>query len=199
MGMIIAVVVGVLLALLYSRSGLFAAAVALVSVFLAALTALGLGVSVVHAVGMESPHALGAAMAAVGVFSFMVIRGLLMFVNPDVDFHPLIERLGGGLVGLATGLVAVGFVCVCVLCTPYAKKLGTNQGGTEQAAALVLEPSRRVTELLHLNGAQPLSVGRLLAVAGPRFSPSVPPPPQPEHSAEPESIEALGPSESDGG
>ncbi len=115
-------------------------------------------------------------MLALASFVFLVIRGTLVFVNEDVDFHPLVERVGGALVGLALGLFVIGFGCVCLLCMPFPDVLRNAKSNAEQATALVLLPCQTVARLLP--GDRPLQLDRLLEAGGPDFSIYVKPPPR---------------------
>ncbi len=180
MAVLVAIIAGVGLGLLYSRRGLFLAAITLVSAFLSIMTALGFGATVVQTVGVQSEYAYGTTMLAIAAFVFLVIRGTLVFINEDVDFHPLVERVGGAMVGLALGLVVIGFGCVCMLCMPFPEVLRSAKPDTEQATALVLVPCQTVTRLIP--GKTPFQLNGLLSAGGSRFSVYVkpPPPPRPE-------------------
>ena len=54
MAVLVAIIAGVGLGLLYSRRGLFLAAITLVAAFLSIMTALGFGATVVQTVGVQS-------------------------------------------------------------------------------------------------------------------------------------------------
>ncbi len=177
MAVLVAIIAGVGLGLLYSRRGLFLAAIALVSAFISIMTALGFGATVVQTVGVQSEYAYGTTMLAIAAFVFLVIRGTLVFINEDVDFHPLVERVGGALVGLALGLFVIGFGCVCMLCMPFPDVLRNAKPNTEQATALVLLPCQTVTRLLP--GKRPFELNGLLSAGGAEFSIYVKPLPPP--------------------
>lgn len=193
MAVLVAIIVGIGLGLLYSRRGLFLAAITLVSAFLSIMTALGFGATVVHTVGVESEYAYGTTMLAIATFVFLVIRGILVFINEDVDFHPLVERVGGALVGLALGLFVIGFGCICMLCMPFPDVLRNAKPNTEQATALVLLPCQTVTRLLP--GKRPFQLNGLLSAGGSKFSvyvkPLPPPPPDLETSEDESSEQEL--------
>ncbi len=180
MAIIAGIVVGVALGLSYSRKGLFLASMALVAVFLSITAALGFGATVVHTIGVESEYAYSITMFAIALFAFMIIRGALVFIDDDVDFHPFLERAGGAVLGLATGLLAFGFVCVCLLCMPFPKLLSSAEDNTAQATAMILLPCQAAAKLLP--GEQPLQLDTLLVAAGRQFSPYEPPPPPPKQS-----------------
>ncbi len=185
MAVLVAIIAGVGLGLLYSRRGLFLAAITLVSAFLSIMTALGFGATVVHTVGVQSEYAYGTTMLAIATFVFLVIRGTLVFINEDVDFHPLVERVGGALVGLALGLFVIGFGCVCMLCMPFPDVLRNAKPNTEQATALVLLPCQTVTRLLP--GKRPFQLNGLLSAGGSSFSAYIKPlPPPPSELDTPE-------------
>jgi hypothetical protein len=162
---------------MYSRRGLFLAAITSVAAFLSIMTALGFGAVVVHTVGVQSEYAYGATMLAIAAFVFLVIRGTLVFINEDVDFHPLVERAGGALLGLALGLFVVGFGCVCMLCMPFPDALRNAKPNATEATALALVPCQTVTRLLP--GARSLQLSGLLSAGGSEFSVYVTPPPPP--------------------
>ncbi len=193
MAVLVAIIAGIGLGLLYSRRGLFLAAITLVAAFLSIMAALGFGATVVQTVGVQSEYAYGATMLAIAAFVFLVIRGTLVFINEDVDFHPLVERAGGALVGLALGLFVVGFSCVCMLCMPFPDVLRNAKPNTEQATALVLLPCQTVTRLLP--GKRPLQLNGLLSAGGSRFSvyEKPPPPPPPELEASEDSSSGQEP------
>ncbi len=184
MAVLVAIIAGIGLSLLYSRRGLFLAAITLVAAFLSILTALGFGATVVHTVGVQSEYAYGTTMLAIAAFVFLVIRGTLVFINEDVDFHPLVERVGGALVGLALGLFVIGFGCVCMLCMPFPDALRNAKPNTKLATDLVLLPCQTVSRLLP--GKRPLQLNGLLSAGGSNFSvyvkPLPPPPPEFETS-----------------
>lgn len=187
MAIIAAIVGGILLGLSYSRKGLFLAAIALVAVFLSVATALGFGAVIVHQVGKESPYAYSTTMFAVASFAFLIIRGALTFMNDDVDFHPLVERIGGAIVGLTTGLIIVGFLWICLLCMPFPKELSGAEESARQMSEWVLRPFEVTAQLLP--GPRRLRLQSLLAAAGPRFSSFKPPPkPKPAETSDPEQI-----------
>ncbi len=177
MAVLVAIIAGIGLGLLYSRKGLFLSAITLVAAFLAIMTALGFSATVVQTVGVQSEYAYGTTMFAIAAFVFLVIRGTLVFINEDVDFHPLVERVGGALVGLALGLFVIGFACVCMLSMPFPDALRTAKPNTEQATALVLLPCQTVTRLLP--GKRPFELNGLLSAGGSRFSVYVKPLPPP--------------------
>ncbi len=177
MAVLVAIIAGIGLGLLYSRRGLFLAAITMVSAFLSIMTALGFGATVVHTVGVQSEYAYGTTLLAIASFVFLVIRGTLVFIDEDVDFHPLVERVGGALVGMALGLFVIGFGCVCMLCMPFPDVLRNAKPNTEQATALVLLPCQTVTRLLP--GNRPLQLNGLLSAGGSRFSVYEKPPPSP--------------------
>ena len=184
MAFMAAILLGVLLGLAYSRRGLFLGAVALVAVFLSAAGAIGFGALIVHTVGVQSPYALAITMFGVALLGFAIIRGALVFMNDEVDFHPVVEHIGGAVTGAATGLIIVGFLCVCLLSMPLPKLLSGAEENTRQATAIILVPCRTVTLLL--TGQRPPELKSLLAAAGPRFSSyEPPPPPPPVHDDEP--------------
>ncbi|MCH8851480.1 MAG: CvpA family protein [Planctomycetes bacterium] len=187
MAVLVAIIAGVGLGLLYSRRGLFLAAIALVAAFISIMTALGFGATVVHTVGVQSEYAYGITMLAIATFVFLAIRGSLVFINEDVDFHPLVERVGGALVGLALGVLVIGFGCVCMLSMPFPEVLRNARPNTEQATDLVLVPCQTVTRLLP--GRRPFQLKGLLSAGGAKFSVYVkpPPPPPPELEASEES------------
>ena len=193
MAVLVAIIAGIGLGLLYSRRGLFLAAITLVAAFLSIMTALGFGATVVQTVGVQSEYAYGATMLAIATFMFLVIRGTLVFINEDVDFHPLVERVGGALVGLALGLVVTGFGCVCMLCMPFPELLRNARTNTAQATALVLLPCQTVTRLIP--GKRPFELNGLLSAGGSRFSvyekPLAPLPPDFETSEDSSSGRAL--------
>ena len=186
MAVLVAIIAGIGLGLLYSRRGLFLAAITLVAAFLSIMTALGFGATVVRTVGVQSEYAYGTTMLAIATFVFLVIRGTLVFINEDVDFHPLVERVGGALVGLALGLFVIGFGCVCMLCMPFPDVLRNAKPNTEQATALVLLPCQTVRRLLP--GRSPFQLNGLLSAGGSKFSiyvkPLPPPLPEPETPAD---------------
>ncbi len=187
MAIIAAIVFGILLGMSYSRKGLFLAAIALVAVFLSVATALGFGAVVVHMVGKESPYAYSTTMFAIASFAFIIIRGALAFMDHDVDFHPLVERIGGAIVGLITGLIAVGFAWICLLCMPFPKELSGAEDSARQFGEVVLQPFEATARLLP--GPRHLRLQSLLAAGGSRFSsfePPPPPPPVPAKTSDPE-------------
>lgn len=177
MAVLAAIVVGVLTALSYSRKGLFAAAVLFISILLAATTALAFGATVVHVIDYQSPYAYSATLFALALFCFMIIRGALAFIEEEVDFHPAVERLGGALLGLAVGLVGVGFLCVCLACMPLPALLEGTRPNTQQAAAMILLPSDTARKVVP--GQQPFTLGALLASGGQAYSAYTPPSPPP--------------------
>jgi len=156
---------------------LFDGAVTLISVFLAALVAVAFGTSAVHGIGWPEQYALAVTMAGIGLLVFIFIRGALVLVDTDVDFHPVIERLGGALTGLGTGLLIVGFASLCVLSMPVPPKLAPLQRSANRTTDLVLAPCRSVATLVP--GAYVFELDNLLAVAGEQYSSYVPPPPPP--------------------
>ncbi len=186
MAVLVAIIAGIGLGLLYSRRGLFLAAITSVAAFLSILTALGFGATVVHTVGVQSEYAYGTTMLAIAAFVFLVIRGTLVFIDEDVDFHPLVERVGGALVGMALGLVVIGFGCVCLLCMPIPDALQSVEPNARQATAIILLPCQTVARLLP--GQTPFQLEEVLEAGGSKFSiyvrPRPPPPPELETSEE---------------
>ena len=167
MAVLVSIVVGVLMALSYSRKGLFAAAVVFVSIFIAMTAALAFGATVVHVIGYESPYAYAADLLGLALFSFMIVRGALTFIEEEVDFHPVVERLGGAIVGLAAGLLAVGFLCVCVACIPLPPFLEGIRPDTKQATAMILLPCETVRRVMR--GDQPFAIDALLSAGGSQY------------------------------
>ncbi len=182
MAIMAAILLGVVLGLSYSRKGLFLGAVVLVSVFLSIVGALGFGAVIVHTVGVRSPYAYTITMLGIALLGFAIIRGALVFMNDDVDFHPVVEHIGGALTGIATGLIIVGFLCVCLLSMPFPEFLGGAKKNSRQATSMILVPCRAAAKLLP--GERPLELESLRAAPGPRFSSYEPPPsPPPEPKA----------------
>ncbi len=188
MAIIVAIVGGILLGLSYSRKGLFLAAVALVAVFLSVATALCFGAVIVRQVGKESPYAYSTTMFAIASFTFLIIRGALTFMNDDVDFHPLVERIGGAIVGLTTGLIVVGFLWICMLCMPFPKELSGAEESARQFSEWTLRPFQATAQLLP--GSRRLRLESLLAAGGRRFSSfEPPPPPKPAETSDPQAAD----------
>ncbi len=168
-----AIVVGVALGLSYSRKGLFLGSLLLVTVFLSVAAAMAFGAAAVRSIGVQSPYAYSIAMASIALFAFIFIRGALVFIDHDVDFHPILERVGGALTGLASGLMVVGFVCVCLLSMPFPKPLKVAQENAEKATALALVPCRAAGRLLP-GGREPLELENILSASGSDYSSHVP-------------------------
>ncbi len=182
-----AIVVGVALGLSYSRKGLFLGSMTLVTVFLSVAAAMAFGASTVRSIGVQSPYAYSIAMASIALFAFIFIRGALVFIDHDVDFHPILERIGGALTGLASGLLLVGFVCVCLLSMPFPKPLKVAQENTQMATALALVPCRAAGRLLP--GREPLELENILSASGSDYSSHVPQqqtPPEEDHQHVPD-------------
>ncbi len=167
-----AIVVGVALGLSYSRKGLFLGSLTLVTVFLSVAAALAFGAAAVRSIGVQSPYAYSIAMASIALFAFILIRGALVFINDDVDFHPILERVGGAVTGLASGLMVVGFVCVCLLSMPFPKPLKVAQENAQKATALALVPCRAAGRLLP--GRELLKLENILSASGSEYSSYVP-------------------------
>lgn len=167
-----AIVVGVALGLSYSRKGLFLGSLTLVTVFLSVAAALAFGPAAVRSIGVQSPYAYSIAMASIALFAFILIRGALVFIDHDVDFHPILERVGGAITGLASGLMVIGFVCVCLLSMPFPKPLKVAQENAQTATALALVPCRAAGRLLP--GREPLKLENILSASGSDYSSYVP-------------------------
>lgn len=147
MAFILAVLLGGGLAYAYSRKGLFDGAAAFLSVLIAALAGLGFAAAVERMIEVQSAYRYSGTMLGIALFTFAIVRGALAFIDADVEFHPLVDRIGGAVAGLLTGPLVVGFLCVCLICSP----LGANskwRKQTVQASEMVLIPGRLVSRLV---------------------------------------------------
>ncbi len=176
MALAIAILVGALFSWRYAHRGLFLGSLTLVSVFLAVTGAMAYGAVMARNLNIDSPYTYAGTMAGLAVFLLIAFRFGLAFMDKEVDFHPTIERLGGALAGLLSGLFIMGFVCVCLQCMPAVKQLEVAQDSIRQTTALVLIPCRQLNRLIR--GQQQFTLENL-QLAGGQSSGYMPPPPPP--------------------
>jgi hypothetical protein len=163
--MLAAVTIGVMLLVAYAyfHQGLFTAFTMCCNVLIAGLVAFNFWEPLAAA---WEPHLAGTILAGFEdaiclVLLFCVALGLLRLainhLNPTViDYPPLFQQIGAGLLGLATGYLVCGFL-VCVLQTlPWHENFMFFQGessGKEPALRRFLPPDRVWLSLMQQAGA----------------------------------------------
>jgi hypothetical protein len=138
----------------------------LVSTFLAAAAALGFGPGVASLMGADTPFRYTLIVVLTALVSCGLFRALLVPMNEDIDFHPVVDRVGGALTGMACGALAMGFICVVLLCLRWSW-LGGAEGSLRRGAALVMAPCSAAARLTP--GEYPLELQ--LVVDGQRPAP----------------------------
>ena len=163
MPILICIVVGLLIGLAFMYKGMYLACLTFVSVLLAAMAGLGFGAVVAHMAEVASVYSYAVSMAGVAVVTFALLQYSFHYVDTDVYFHPALERIGGGAIGMMTGLLATGFVCACLLCAPLPAPIESAREGLQKAATLAVAahavarvPSRAVGLPRHVHVAADL-------------------------------------------
>ncbi len=168
MAILISIGLGLLLARIYYYSGLFPAAQTGISVVLASAAGIGFGPVLAGLLEWDSSYRHATMLFAVGAISFGIIRVVVSPLDLEVDFPLWVERIGGGLVGLGSGLVIGGFSAICLLSvdSPAINKFSENM---HSASAMAMGPSRLIARLIP--GEFPLEIETVLS--------GNPPPPPP--------------------
>lgn len=178
LGLLIAAAAG----MAFMKRGLFSAATALVAVLFAAVAGVAFGAPVAHLTEWQSAYTHAACVAGIGLLAFVVIRGVLIFIDVEVEFHPLVDRIGGAVAGAASAGVAFGFVALCAVLMPLPKQVAWFERSLRQSTEMILVPGHFVTRLAPGRKAWGL---RAIEEAGVPYGVYVPPPPPPQ--ADPES------------
>jgi uncharacterized membrane protein required for colicin V production len=136
------VVIAVALGWMYMGRGLFRAARLLITALLSTMVGISFGPAIANVLDFE---ARWIALIVPTVTAFVVIMVLTAQIiwDDDVDFHPLVDRIGGGLVGAAAGFLIGGYAST-VLIAANIDSLRESQ--LEKATAFMIEPSEWVAQ-----------------------------------------------------
>ena len=185
MPVLICIVVGLLSGLAFMRKGMYLACLAFVSVLLATIAGLGFGATVAHMAEVPSVYSYAGSVAGVAVVMFAVSWCSFRFVDTNVDFHPMLERIGGAAIGMMTGLLATGFLCACLLCAPLPAQLESARAGLQEAATLAIAPSQFIIRLMP--GGETFDLDTIIRAGG-KYGPDGAPPLE-QRSSDPEQAE----------
>lgn len=123
--------------------GLFVGSVTLICICLATIAGTAFGPAIADAMELIEHWQYGAMLAGIGLVTFVIVRAALGPLDLDVDFHVVLERIGGGITGLSAGLVLGGFLSVCLACARV-EQLKASTSDLQDASVLLLGPARTI-------------------------------------------------------
>lgn len=188
MAVLLTVLAAIASGMAFMKRGLFSGACALIAVLFSAIAGVAFGAPVAHMTEFDSPYTYPLCVAAIAVLAFVVIRGLLIFIDVEVEFAPLVERAGGALTGAAAGLIAAAFVGLCGVLSPLPGPVAWLEQGMRHAAKSLLVSGHFATQLISSGGSWSLAD---IEAADPYRPAGLPRPAEPVPAAEPASPEAA--------